>query len=133
MRLRLLGLLALAGCSGAPTLREPERTVTAEQVYESFTTNEVRAARDFGRTPVRVTGLVALVSDNSVMMDTKSGPTLGLRMIEGQEKTLVDLDVGEKFTADCEGAKMVQHVVAMSSCRPSSPLPASSSSAGTSS
>lgn len=109
----------IAGCGGQPTeLRPPERAVSVEELYRTFSTNEIAAKRDFAKSPFRLTGNVAHISDEGrVLFRVGGGLNVGLDLPSASKSKLAEVSEGDALTVDCEGAKYALGMVAPQDCR----------------
>lgn len=121
----LFALIALTACTGetteTPALHAPAKAVSADGLYDAYTGNELAAERDFGKTPIRVTGEVETVSENVVMLttDKDKGGMIALKMLPGYADVLIELKPGRQFSADCERTLYLLTVITPQECRPS--------------
>lgn len=123
--------LTLVACgtadSDAPkAFKVPDKAVTADDLISGYSSNQMAAKRDYENVALQVSGDVALVGeDGMVMLQTSLGPRVVLSVLPGSEKTLIELKAGQLFQANCQSTVFYEGSVYLHDCRPAtSPLPA---------
>lgn len=132
-RIGLLVGLGLSACAPAAEekpaqLHEPQREISAEDLFAAWTGNSLAAERDFTDVPLRIKGNVAGVDEGVVVLLAR-GQTVSLNMLSGYDEALIALKPGAMFAADCEKSFYYRSggAVLADDCRPATNKPVTKS------